>query len=96
MLFSIIKEWTSAWTMEWFFLQTTALTLTFPWFPLPLHFQRVLGIVLGLMLCYSIQAYSEIVEIKSVLNQKNSSLSSSQKEVILWHQRLLNASTNWI
>ncbi len=34
--------------MEWFFLQTTALALTFPWFPLP--YQRVLGIVFGLML----------------------------------------------
>jgi hypothetical protein len=45
---------------------------------------------------YSVQAYNEIVDIKSVLHQKNSNLSSSQKEVLLWHQRLLNASTNWI
>ncbi len=34
---------------------------------------------------YSVQAYNEIVEIKSVLHQKNSNLSSSQKEVLLWH-----------
>jgi hypothetical protein len=45
---------------------------------------------------YSIQAYNEIVEIKSVLHQKNSNLSSSQKEVLLLHQRLSHASTNWI
>jgi hypothetical protein len=45
---------------------------------------------------YSVQAYNEIVDIKSVLHQKNSNLSSSQKEVLLWHQRLLHASTNWI
>jgi hypothetical protein len=36
---------------------------------------------------YSVQAYkNEIVHIKSVLHQKNSNLSSSQKEVLLWHQ----------
>ena len=35
---------------------------------------------------YSVQAYNEIVDIKSVLHQKNSNLSSSQKEVLLWHQ----------
>ncbi len=35
---------------------------------------------------YSIKAYHEIVVIKSVLHQKNSNLSSSQKEVLLWHQ----------
>jgi hypothetical protein len=87
MLFSIIKAWTSAWTMERFFLQTTALALTFPWFPLP--FQQVLGIVFGPM-------YNEIVDIKSVLHQKNSNLSSSQKEVLLWQQQLSHASTNWI
>jgi hypothetical protein len=45
---------------------------------------------------YSVQAYNEIVDIKSVLHQKNFNLSSSQKEVLLWHQRLLHASTNWI
>ena len=45
---------------------------------------------------YSVQAYNEIVDIKSVLHQKNSNLSSSQKEVLLWHQRLSHASTNRI
>jgi hypothetical protein len=45
---------------------------------------------------YSVQAYNEIVDIKSVLHQKKSNLSSSQKEVLLWHQQLLHASTNWI
>ena len=45
---------------------------------------------------YSIQAYKEIVEIKSVLHQTNSNLSCSQKEVLLWHQCLSHASTNWI
>jgi hypothetical protein len=45
---------------------------------------------------YSVQAYNEIVDIKSVLHQKNSNLSSIQKEVLLWHQQLLHASTNWI
>ena len=45
---------------------------------------------------YSIQAYKEIFEIKSVLHQTNSNLSSSQKEVLLWHQRLSHASTTWI
>jgi hypothetical protein len=45
---------------------------------------------------YSVQAYNEIVDIKSVLHQKNSNRSSSQKEVLLWYQRLLHASTNWI
>ncbi len=35
---------------------------------------------------YSIQAYNEIVDIKSVLHQKKFNLSSSQKEVLLWHQ----------
>ena len=45
---------------------------------------------------YSIQAYKEIIEIKSVLHQTNSNLSSSQKEILLWHQRLSHASTNWI
>ncbi len=43
---------------------------------------------------YFVQAYNEIVDIKSVLHQKNSNLSSSLKEVLLWHQRLLHASTN--
>jgi hypothetical protein len=45
---------------------------------------------------YSIQAYKEIIEIKSVLHQTNSNLSSSQKEVLLWHQCLSHASTNWM
>ncbi len=45
---------------------------------------------------YSIQAYNEIAEIKSVLHQKNFNLSLSQKEVLLWHQGLSHASTNWI
>jgi hypothetical protein len=45
---------------------------------------------------YPIKAYKEIVEIKSVLHQTNSNLSSSQKEVLLWHQRLSHASTNSI
>ncbi len=45
---------------------------------------------------YCIQAYKEIIEIKSVLHQTNSNLSSSQKEILLWHQRLSYASTNWI
>ena len=47
MLFSLIKEWTSAWTMACIFLWTTALAVTFPWFPLP--FQQVLCIVFDLM-----------------------------------------------
>ena len=45
---------------------------------------------------YSTQEYKEIVGIKSVLHQTNSNLSSSQKEVLLWHQQLSHASTNWI
>ncbi len=45
---------------------------------------------------YSVQAYNEIVDIKSVLHQKISNLSSSQKEVLLWYQWLSHASTNWI
>jgi hypothetical protein len=45
---------------------------------------------------YSVQAYNEIDDIKSVLHQKNSNLSSSQKEVLLWHQQFFHASTNWI
>ncbi len=44
----------------------------------------------------SAQAFNENVDIKSVLHQKNSNLSSSLKEALLWHQRLLHASRNWI
>jgi hypothetical protein len=78
MLFSIIKAWASAWMMEWFFLQTTALALTFPWFPWYCFWSDAFG--------YSVQAYNEIVDINTVLHQKNFNLSSSQKEVLLWHQ----------
>jgi hypothetical protein len=45
---------------------------------------------------YTTQDYKEIVGLKSVLHQTNSNLSSSQKEVLLWHQRLSHASINWI
>ncbi len=45
---------------------------------------------------YSPQDYKEIIGIKSVLHPTNSNLSSSQKEVLLWHQRLSHASINWI
>jgi hypothetical protein len=45
---------------------------------------------------YTTQDYKESVGLKSVLHQTNSNLSSSQKEVLLWHQRLSHASINWI
>ena len=45
---------------------------------------------------YTTQDYKGIVGLKSVLHQTNSNLSSSQKEVLLWHQRLSHVLINWI
>jgi hypothetical protein len=38
----------------------------------------------------------EINAIKTVLHQSNLNLLTSQKELLLWHQRLSHASINWI
>ncbi len=39
---------------------------------------------------------SNVSDMHSILSQKNTNLSSSQKELLLWHQRLLHASLSWI
>ena len=45
---------------------------------------------------YSMANFDEINKIRPTLSQANTNLSSSQKEVLLWHQRLSHASTLWV
>jgi hypothetical protein len=35
-------------------------------------------------------------EVKNILGKDNTNLSASQKEVLLWHQRLSHASIQWV
>ena len=45
---------------------------------------------------YTLSNVQAIQEIKSILSDDNSNLSSPQKELLLWHQRLSHASLDWI
>ena len=44
---------------------------------------------------YTLSNVQAIQEIKSILSDDNSNLSSPQKELLLWHQRLSHASLDW-
>jgi hypothetical protein len=48
------------------------------------------------MLGFTADGFCEINTIKTVVRQSNMNLSASQKELLLWHQRLSHASINWI
>jgi hypothetical protein len=45
---------------------------------------------------FSIDSFGDINTVKNTLHQANTNLSSSQKELLLWHQRLSHASVKWI
>jgi hypothetical protein len=45
---------------------------------------------------FSMTNLDKITKIKSTLLQFNTNLSSSQKELLLWHQRLSHASISWV
>ena len=45
---------------------------------------------------YTAGNMSKINELRSVLSRKNTNLSSSQKELLFWHQRLLHTSVEWV
>ncbi len=45
---------------------------------------------------FSMANLDKINKIKSTLSQFNTNLSSSQKELLLWHQRLSHASILWV
>ncbi len=45
---------------------------------------------------YSITNLQAINKIRSILGAENTNLSSSQKELLLWHQKLSHALLNWV
>ncbi len=45
---------------------------------------------------FGADSFQEINTIKTILHQNNANLSASQKELLLWHQRLSHASVNWV
>jgi hypothetical protein len=45
---------------------------------------------------FGANSFQEINTIKTILHQNNANLSASQKELLLWHQRLSHASVNWV
>jgi hypothetical protein len=45
---------------------------------------------------FSVENFHEINAVKSLLHQANTNLSASQKELLLWHQRLSHASVKWV
>jgi hypothetical protein len=45
---------------------------------------------------FSVDSFGDINTIQNILHQANTNLSSSQKELLLWHQRLSHASVKWI
>jgi hypothetical protein len=45
---------------------------------------------------YSLTNLQAINKIKSILGADNTNLSGSQKELLLWHQKLSHASLNWV
>ena len=45
---------------------------------------------------FEAESFQEINTIKTILHQNNVNLSASQKELLLWHQRLSHASVNWV
>ena len=45
---------------------------------------------------YTVNNISKINELRSILASDNTNLSSSQKELLLWHQRLSHTSLDWV
>jgi hypothetical protein len=45
---------------------------------------------------FSVDSFQDLNSIRNVLHQNNTNLSNSQKELLLWHQRLSHASVKWI
>jgi hypothetical protein len=45
---------------------------------------------------FEAESFQEINTMKTILHQNNVNLSASQKELLLWHQRLSHASVNWV
>jgi hypothetical protein len=45
---------------------------------------------------FSANNFQDLNKIRNVLHQSNTNLSQSQKELLLWHQRLSHASVKWI
>ncbi len=45
---------------------------------------------------FSVKNFHEINAVKSLLHQANTNLSASQKELLLWHQRVSYVSVKWV
>ena len=45
---------------------------------------------------YTANNISKVNELRSILASDNTNLSSSQKELLLWHQRLSHTSIDWV
>jgi hypothetical protein len=45
---------------------------------------------------FSVYSLHDINAIKAILHQDNTHLLASQKELLLWHQRLSHASVKWV
>ena len=45
---------------------------------------------------YTVNNISTVNELRSILASDNTNLSSSQKELLLWHQRLSHTSLDWV